>query len=113
MIARAQSRLRGRGAQIRLWTDDVTRIHHVTEWRCALAEVARVLRPGGRFYSEEVLRAAIVHPPVRRLLTHPQADRFDRAQFTEVLRTDGLHPIASGEFAGAFAWVVADRQVAA
>ena len=129
MIARAQSRLRGRGACIRLWVGDVTLIpaptaiydavfdfgiiHHVPEWRRALAEVARVLRPGGRFYSEEVLRAAIVHPLVRRLLTHPQADRFDRAQFTEALRTVGLHPIASEQFAGAFAWVVADRQAAA
>ena len=73
MIARAQSRLRGWGDHIRLWTGDVTPIptptatydavfdfgilHHVTEWRCALAEVARVLRPGGRQRSSCCRRA--------------------------------------------------------
>ena len=40
-------------------------IHHVPQWRRALAEVARVLKPGGRFYAEEVLRGA----------------RFDQADF--------------------------------
>jgi ubiquinone/menaquinone biosynthesis C-methylase UbiE len=29
-------------------------IHHVPDWRAAVAEVARVLRPQGRFYAEEV-----------------------------------------------------------
>lgn len=31
------------------------------------------------FYAEEVLRSVIVHPIIRRLLEHPQADRFDAA----------------------------------
>lgn len=129
MVAQAQSRLRARGAPVRLWTGDATRIpapdgtydavfdfgmiHHVPEWRRALAEVARVLRPGGRFYAEEVLRGALVHPLVRRWLTHPQTDRFDQADFFQALRTVGLHPVASQGIVGAFAWLVADRPAAA
>jgi ubiquinone/menaquinone biosynthesis C-methylase UbiE len=125
MIVRARSRLAKRGDRVRLWTGDVTRIaapdetydavfdfgiiHHVAEWPRALAEVARVLRSGGRFYAEEVLRPVIVHPVVRRLVSHPQADRFDLAQFTETLLAVGLQPIASQSVGGAFAWVVAKR----
>lgn len=30
-------------------------IHHVPEWKRAVAEVARVLRPGGRFFSKRSL----------------------------------------------------------
>ena len=33
-------------------------IHHITNWRDAVAEVARVLRPGGTFYYLEVTAAA-------------------------------------------------------
>lgn len=129
MIANARSRLRARGARVRLWAGDATWIaapdatydavfdfgiiHHVPEWRCALTEVARVLKPGGRFYAEEVLRAAIVNPVVRRLLSHPQTDRFDQDQFTQALRSTGLQPVASDGLAGAFAWFVADRLAAA
>jgi ubiquinone/menaquinone biosynthesis C-methylase UbiE len=129
MITRAQSRLRGRHAKIRLWIADATLIpvpaatydavfdfgilHHVPDWRRALAEVARVLKPGGRFYAMEVLRAVIVHPLVRWLLPHPQVDRFDEPEFIAALRGAGLHPVASQSFSRAFAWVVADRQAAA
>ena len=34
-------------------------IHHIPRWREALDEVARVLKPGGRFFFEEVLRDAL------------------------------------------------------
>lgn len=45
-------------------------IHHITNWRDAVAEVARVLRPGGRFFFLEVTAAALARPSYRRLLDH-------------------------------------------
>ena len=34
-------------------------IHHVPDWRAAIAEVARVLAPGGQFLFEEVTSHAL------------------------------------------------------
>ena len=67
-------------------------IHHVTNWRDALAEVARVLRPGGRFYYLEVTAAALARPSYRRLLDHPPEDRFTAGQFLAELTSHGLDP---------------------
>ena len=71
MVALAQIRLARRKQRTRLWVGDATHIasatgsydavfdfgviHHIRDWRSALAEVARVLKPGGRFYGEEIL----------------------------------------------------------
>lgn len=51
-------------------------IHHVPDWRAAVAEVARVLRPGGRFFFEEVTRQALERWIYRALFVHPTEDRF-------------------------------------
>ena len=88
-------------------------IHHVPDWRRALAEVHRVLKPGGRFYCEEVLRRFILHPMVRRLLEHPLEDRFDASTFAQALAAAGLEPFAREELWGAFAWFAARKPVAA
>ena len=129
MVARARKRLRPRGARAHLWVGDVTAIavpdstydavfdfgiiHHVPNWRTALAEVRRVLKPGGRFYAEEVLRRFLAHPVTRALLEHPQQDRFDLYAFLEGLREAGLTPGASQRWGGSVAWFVAARPAAA
>jgi ubiquinone/menaquinone biosynthesis C-methylase UbiE len=128
MIARAQSRLAKRGGRVRLWVGDATRIpvpdetydavfdfgiiHHVPDWRRAVAEGARVLKPGGRFYAEEVLRPFIVHPLMRRLFAHPESDRFDRAELVAALRRAGLEPVGSENLGEVFTWVVAEQKLA-
>jgi ubiquinone/menaquinone biosynthesis C-methylase UbiE len=71
--------------------------------------VYRMLKPGGRFYTEEILEKYIGHPLFRRLLDHPQQDRFTRAQFAEALKQNGFTVIASGEFVELFAWFIADK----
>jgi ubiquinone/menaquinone biosynthesis C-methylase UbiE len=129
MVARARRRLASRGDRVRLWVGDASAIaapaahydavfdfgivHHVPDWRRSLAEVVRVLKPGGRFYAEEVLRPFILHPVTRRLLQHPLRDRFDAAGFLAALRDAGLTPSGSRELWSAFAWFVATKPAAA
>jgi ubiquinone/menaquinone biosynthesis C-methylase UbiE len=128
MVDRARRRLRSRGERVRLWTGDATSIraedgsydavfdfgiiHHVPNWRNAIAEVGRVLRPGGRFYAEEPFGAFITRRSVQRLLEHPQNDRFDHDQFCATLGEAGLELIASSQVWRAGGWFVADRREA-
>jgi ubiquinone/menaquinone biosynthesis C-methylase UbiE len=125
MIDRARRRLRDRSDRVRLWTGDATSIpsdddsydaafdfgiiHHVPDWRVAIAEVGRVLRPGGRFYAEEVFDGLINRRSVKWLLEHPGIDRFDRDQFCAALAEAGLEVVASSQLWGAGGWFVADK----
>ena len=88
-------------------------IHHVPDWRGVLAEVHRVLKPGGRFYADEVLERFIVHPVTRRFLEHPLHDRFDAPGFGRELEASGFDGVASEELWGAFAWFTARKPLAA
>lgn len=69
---------------------DFAILHHVPAWWDVLAEVARVLRPGGRFYFDEVTATALARPSYRRLLDHPSADRFTAGEFLAELGRHGL-----------------------
>lgn len=128
MVALAHKRLDWRRARVRLWVSDATAIpapdavydavfdfailHHIPRWRDALAEVCRVLRPGGRFYAEEVLRGFICHPVTRRLLEHPLSDRFDTDGFCTALGEAGLTPVVSEGWGRSFAWFIATKPAA-
>jgi ubiquinone/menaquinone biosynthesis C-methylase UbiE len=125
MVNLARSRLARHGSKVRLWQGDVEHIdapneaydavfdfgivHHVPRWRAAIAEVARVLAPGGRFYVEEVLRDLIHHPFWRRVLDHPMDDRFDARTFARGLEAAGLHVVAERGLFDQFAWFVAEK----
>lgn len=65
-------------------------LHHVEDWRAAVAQVARVLRCGGRFYFEEVTAQALARPSYRRFLQHPTEDRFSDTALVDELEACGL-----------------------
>jgi ubiquinone/menaquinone biosynthesis C-methylase UbiE len=106
MVDRARHRLARWGDRVHVGVGDVTSIdapdadfdaifdfgiiHHVPEWRLAVAEVARVLRGGGRFYFEEVTRHALDRPTYRRLFAHPAEDRFGPSELVAELEGAGI-----------------------
>ena len=62
-------------------------IHHVPNWQHAVAEVARVLKPGGRFFFEEATSKALSRWSYRNFLDHPTENRFSAKEFiTELER---------------------------
>jgi ubiquinone/menaquinone biosynthesis C-methylase UbiE len=125
MVARARRRLSRYGSRARVWVGDAAAvsvadatydavfdfgiIHHVPAWRRALAEVQRVLKPGGRFYGEEVLRDFLDHPLTRRLFAHPRQDRFDAAEFAQGLESVGLEGVVVDAHGRSFAWFTARK----
>lgn len=109
MITRARRRLARYGARARLFqgsaTDlratfghtadhydavfDFAIIHHITDWQGAIAEIARVLKPGARFYFDEVTAIALA-TPTYRLFDHPTENRFTAKQFVHELHHNDL-----------------------
>ncbi|QYJ05443.1 class I SAM-dependent methyltransferase [Nocardioides panacisoli] len=69
---------------------DFAIIHHIDDWRAALHEVWRVLKPGGRLYFVEVTATALARPSYRRLFDHPEHDRFSAGEFLAGLNSAGL-----------------------
>jgi ubiquinone/menaquinone biosynthesis C-methylase UbiE len=65
-------------------------LHHVPDWQAAVAEISRVLKPGGRYYLLELYPPVYANPVVRRLLVHPAENRFHSRDFHAALRTNGL-----------------------
>ena len=88
---------------------DFGALHHVKDWVSALTEVHRILKPGGRFYIEEISRNFITHPFWRRLLDHPQENRFDHRDLITALETTGFIIRSSKRLFGLYIWIVADK----
>lgn len=65
-------------------------IHHVPEWQLAVSEIARVLRPGGRFFFVEVTRQALDRWAYRAFFDHPKENRFSGEEFVSELGRRGI-----------------------
>lgn len=56
----------------------------------AVAEVVRVLKPGGRFFFEEVTKQALDRLFYRAFLKHPKDNRFTGEEFVAELERQGI-----------------------
>ena len=107
MVQRAARRLHGRpSSAVQLGIGDAAQIehpsssfdavvdfgiiHHVPDWQQAIAEIARVLRPGGRLLFEEVPRHALDSWTFRTFTEHPRTNRFEAREFADELARHGL-----------------------
>jgi ubiquinone/menaquinone biosynthesis C-methylase UbiE len=75
-------------------------LHHVPDWRSALSEVCRVLKPGGVFYVEELYPTLYQNFITKHILLHLTEDRFGSRDFRKSLAAAGLSLIDSLEVKG-------------
>jgi ubiquinone/menaquinone biosynthesis C-methylase UbiE len=62
-------------------------LHHVPDWRSGVSEIARVLKPGGLLYLEELYPTLYQNFITRHILAHPTEDRFDGADLKAALQS--------------------------
>lgn len=86
-------------------------IHHVPRWQTAVSEIHRVLKPGGRFFFEEVTSHALKRWSYRTFLEHPAENRFSGREFVAELEAVGLtlNGNAVSRFFGDFVFGVGHR----
>jgi len=66
-------------------------LHHIPDWQTALGEIARVLKPGGVYFIEELYPALYQNFITRRILVHPRHNRFIGRDLKAALNRAGLH----------------------
>jgi len=66
-------------------------VHHLEDWQQGIREVARVLKPGGGFYFEEIYPPLYANFVFRHLLAHPRKNRFHSQEFRNFLAQTGLN----------------------
>lgn len=124
-LRQAQARARKLSLPLSLWRGDIQHIatpadayqaavclgvlHHAPDWRAAVRELFRVLRPGGQLCLEESYAAFILHPFWRRWMAHPTHDRFDGPMLLAELARVGFQDIREQRIGESFGLVVCRR----
>ena len=72
-------------------------LHHVPDWRGGLAEIARVLKPGGCYFFEELYPSLYQNFITRHILLHPTENRFKSEDWISALRQQNLRVIKTFE----------------
>jgi len=65
-------------------------LHHLPDWQGGMAEIARVLKPEGIYFLEEFYPPLYLNFLARRLLNHPEENRFHRQDLREALAAAGM-----------------------
>jgi len=71
-------------------------VHHVPNWRDALAEVHRILKVGGEFLFEDLCVETWergIGIPFKRLSEHPYDQMFRKQEFCDTLEALGFHVV--------------------
>ena len=61
-------------------------LHHLSNWRAAIKEVARVLKPKGQFFFEEPIKPILDFVLIRPILNHPKDGLFTAREFEQALK---------------------------
>ena len=87
-------------------------LHHAEAWRDVVNEAARVLRPGGRFYSCEMTARFVDSRPLRAVAFHPaDGDRPTPGGMVAACQEAGLTVLAQEtRLAGCWTALVATRR---
>jgi ubiquinone/menaquinone biosynthesis C-methylase UbiE len=72
-------------------------LHHVPDWRPSMAEVWRVIRPGGIYFLEEIYPSLYQNALTKHILLHPTEDRFRSGDLKQEWARSGFSLVAARE----------------
>lgn len=84
-------------------------LHHITDWRKAVAEIHRVMKPGAQLLIAESLPGLINNSFWSKLMQHPLEDRFEASELQDELTKAGFTLSKPRTIGNYFIWLVATK----